>query len=91
MLGMLARMVEVAAWAYNVGLLAYVVAGYLRARWAARLERTLAPLYEPALRMVRGWFAPVRLGRGRLDLSPLLLFVLVALLRWMAVYILIGG
>jgi uncharacterized protein YggT (Ycf19 family) len=89
-MSMIARLVEVVAWGYNAGLLAYVVTSWLRARWAGRARRALAPFYEPALRAIGSWLPPVRFGRGRLDLSPIALFVLVVVVRSAVVYILVG-
>ncbi len=90
MLGLLARSIEMAAGAYSLGLLIFVVAGYVRARWAGRMRRALAPFYEPALRALRPWVPPIRMGRARLDLSPLALFILIVLIRSVFRYILIG-
>ena len=91
MLGMLARLIEVATWAYNLGLLIYVVADYVRARWAGQVRRGLSPFYEPALRALRPWVPPIRMGRARLDLSPIALLILVVVLRSVVIYVLTGG
>lgn len=91
MFGMLARLIDVACWAYNFGLLIYLFACYLRARWASRTRRTLSPFYEPALSTLRRLLPTARFGRLRLDLSPLALFFLVVLFRNVVFYVLIGG
>ncbi len=87
---MLVRLVELVTWAYNVGLLLYVGSSWIRARWASRIERGLKPFYEPALNYLRTWVKPVRWGRSRLDLSPVVLILLVVLTRWVILYVLIG-
>ncbi len=87
---MLVRLVEVVTWAYNVGVLVYVVSTWIRARWASRVERALKPFYEPPLRYLRTWVKPVRWGRMRLDLSPIALILVVVLVRWVVLYVLIG-
>ncbi|HEU5119088.1 MAG TPA: YggT family protein [Isosphaeraceae bacterium] len=87
---MLVRLVEVVTWAYNVGVLVYVVSTWIRARWASRVERALKPFYEPPLRYLRSWVKPVRWGKMRMDLSPIALILVVVLVRWVVVYVLIG-
>lgn len=87
---MLVRLIELLTWAYNVGLLLYVVGSWFRARWASRLERMLKPFYDPPLRWLRTWVKPLRWGRLRLDPSPIALFGLVVLARWFVLNILIG-
>lgn len=91
MSAILARLIEVVCWAYNIGLLILVVAGYIRARWANRLKRSLSPFYEPALSGLRRALPSVRFGRAKLDLSPVALFLLVILFRNVVIYILLGS
>lgn len=87
---MIIRLVELATWAYNVGVLVYVVSTWIRARWASKLERALKPFYEPPLRALRTGVKPVRWGRARIDPSPIVLILLVVLARWVILDVLIG-
>lgn len=88
---MLVRLVELVTWAYNVGVLVYVVSGWFRARWAGRVERGLKPYYEPPLRYLRTWVKPVKWGRMRVDLTPVALILVVVLARWVVLFVLIGS
>jgi YggT family protein len=45
------------------------------------VQGVLDDLTEPVLRPVRGLLPPVRMGMMALDLSPILVFVVIAILR----------
>jgi YggT family protein len=45
------------------------------------VQGLLDDLTEPVLRPVRGLLPPVRMGMMALDLSPILVFVVIAILR----------
>ena len=47
---------------------------------AARIERALGSVTDPVLRQLRRLVPPVRLGGMALDLSPIILFIVAAIL-----------
>lgn len=59
--------------------------------WLRPAFNFLYDVTEPVLRLFRGLLPSVNLGGMGLDLSPILAFLAVEVVRWIAASILIGG
>jgi uncharacterized protein YggT (Ycf19 family) len=75
---------------YELGLLAYVLCGWIAYPGSRRVRFCLAPWYEPMLSPIRR-FLLLRVGFTGLDLSPILLFAALALLKRVVISLLIPG
>ena len=76
---------------YSLGLLVYVLLPLVQHQGAQRCRRWLARFYDPFLRPIQRAVSPIRLGRARVDISPGILFIAVALLRRLIVGLLLGA
>lgn len=86
---MLARLVHYIFSFYELGLLAYVVCGWMLHPAAHRLRLRLAHWYEPVLSRIRSYVPQPRFGLAVVDLSPLLLFAGLAVLKGLVLSILV--
>jgi uncharacterized protein YggT (Ycf19 family) len=66
---------------YALGLLVYVILSWVQNPSAAKVSHWLGRLYLPLLNPLRSVFKPVHLGGTALDLSPLVLFLAIAVVR----------
>ncbi|HEY5653589.1 MAG TPA: YggT family protein [Pontiella sp.] len=76
-----ARFVHYAFTFYELGLLAYVLSGWIIHPTARRIHYTVGRWYEPLLIKIRAFSPAPRIGLTVLDISPVILFVLIALVR----------
>lgn len=77
----LARVVYFGFSIYELGLLAYVLCGWVAHPAAHRLRMRLARGYEPVLAPIRGFIPSPRIGAASIDFSPVILFIALSLLR----------
>ncbi len=66
---------------YALGLLIYIILSWIQNPSTAKVSNWLGQFYLPLLRPLQSMIKPVNLGGARLDLSPLLLFIAIALVR----------
>lgn len=75
--------------AYALGLLAFVITTWIRHPRVEPARVWLSAWYEPVLLAMRRRIRPVRLGQSRVDLTPVLLFLAIVLLRQIVVALLV--
>jgi YggT family protein len=78
---MVARLIYFVFNLYELGLIVYIICTWIAHPGAANIRRRLAGLYEPLLVPIRRVVPMIRLGYSMLDLSPIILFLAVAVLR----------
>ena len=66
---------------YALGLLIYVILSWVQNPTADRVREGLGRLYLPLLRPLRAALKPVIIGGTALDLSPIVLFLAITLVR----------
>ncbi len=66
---------------YALGLLAYVILSWVQNPTAARIRDGLGRFYVPLLNPLRSVLKPIALGGTALDLSPIVLFLAITVLR----------
>lgn len=77
----LAAIIHYACSFYQLALVIYVVSSWIDHPSAETVRSHLARWFEPLLQPIRRSVPEVRIGYQRLDLSPILLFVGVALMK----------
>lgn len=77
----LAAIIHYAFAIYQLGLVAYIVCSWIDHPTAASIRYQLARWYEPILTPIRSVLPAVRIGYTEVDLSPILLFIGLAVLR----------
>lgn len=80
-MGFLVRFIFILVDLYQLGLLIYIILSWIPAPELLAVRRWLAPLFEPPLSRIRALVKPISVGTGFLDLSPLLLFVGILVLK----------
>ncbi|MBA2338046.1 MAG: YggT family protein [Acidimicrobiia bacterium] len=83
-MSLLALLLTVAYWALIVWIILSYVVGFGRLPWGHPVRRVfdgLASVINPVLAPIRRVLPPLRLGGMALDLSPLVLFFAIAILR----------
>ena len=78
---LLARLVYFGIGIYNLGLLAYVLCTWFAHPAAYRLRSWFARWYEPLLVPIRRWIPVPQFAHVAMDLSPLVLFIGLGLLK----------
>lgn len=66
---------------YALGLLVYVILSWIKNPGAIKVSNWLGHFYLPLLKPLRSVFKPVVFGSTALDLSPIILFLAIALVR----------
>lgn len=78
---LLATIVHYAFGVFALGLLTYVVCSWIDLASARRLRLWLARWYEPFLAPLRRAIPAPMIGHSAVDLSPLLLYIMVVILK----------
>ncbi|WP_136081977.1 YggT family protein [Pontiella desulfatans] len=78
---LLARLVHYGFGLYNLGLLAYVLCTWFAHPAADGLRSWLSRWYEPLLAPIRRWIPSPQFGCTAVDLSPLVLYIGLGLLK----------
>ena len=81
------RFVEVFIWVYSLLIFAYIITSWIRlpyTPWLNRIQRFLADVCEPYLRIFRRFLPPL----GGLDLSPIVAILVLFLIGRVAVSLL---
>lgn len=81
MILLLAKIIHYGFGIYNLGLLAYVLCSWFAHPAAHAVRAWLARWYEPLLAPVRRWIPAPQLGYASVDLSPVVLFIGLAMLK----------
>ena len=84
-----ARLVHYAFTMYELGLLAYVIAGWILHPAAHRFRRKIGQWYEPLLVKIRSFVPLPRFGMAVVDISPVILFLGIALVRGLVLSLLV--
>ena len=84
------RIVNVVFDVYLLGLLVFVFSSWIRHPLALDVRRRLEPFFEPLLKPIRNIVSPYQTGRAQLDVSPIILFFVLALVRNLVLRILMG-
>ena len=84
------RIVNVVFDVYLLGLLVFVFSSWIRHPFALDVRRRLEPFFEPLLKPIRNILGSYQMGRAQLDISPIILFFVLALVRNLVLRILIG-
>lgn len=66
---------------YTLGLLVYVILTWFQSPGAIKARTWLSRFYEPLLKPLRGMLQSVKLGESSFDLSPIVLFIAIILVR----------
>lgn len=66
---------------YELGLLAYVICSWIAHPTAFVIRRGLAPWYEPLLSIIRRKIPAPRLGATAIDISPMVLYFGLGLIK----------
>lgn len=66
---------------YEAGLLVYILCSWFLNPTTMALRRRLAPAYEPLLIPIRRLIPLPHLGNVAIDLSPIVLFIVIGLVR----------
>ncbi|CAN5268708.1 MAG: YggT family protein [Acidimicrobiia bacterium] len=85
-MGLLSLLLTIAYWGLIVWIILSYVVSFGRLPWGHPVRRVydgLASAINPVLAPIRRVLPPVRLGGMALDLSPLVLFFAIAILRGM--------
>ena len=88
-MGALARIIHYVISIYELGLLAYVLSSWIAHPLAHRLRQWLSRWYEPLLAPIRRVIPAPRFGYTAIDLSPLLLFLGLSLIRGLLISLLV--
>lgn len=75
------RVVNVAFDLYLLGLLVFVFSSWISHPFALDVRRRLEPFYDPLLQPIRNLLGSYPMGRAQLDVSPIILFFVLALVR----------
>jgi len=66
---------------YELGLVAYILCSWIIHPAAYTVRQWLAPAYEPVLAPIRRWIRAPVIGGTAIDLSPIVLWIGLGLLR----------
>lgn len=83
------RMVHDAFTVYELGLLAYVISGWILHPAAHRFRQKIKPAYELLLIKIRQFVPLPRFGLAVVDISPVILFLGIALVRGLVLSLLV--
>lgn len=86
---LIARVIHYAFSVYELGLLAYVVCSWSAHPSAQRFRLWLARWYEPVLLSIRRLIPALRLGYTAVDLSPIILFIGLSLVKGLLLSLLV--
>ncbi len=86
---MLAQIVYLAFNVYTLGLMAYVVSGWVALPQAAEVRRFLDHWYTPPLELLRKYIRPIRTGSTHVDPTPVVLLLLLQIARNLLVNLLV--
>jgi len=75
--------------AYAVGLLVYVIAGWIQSPAADRVRLFLSPFFAPFLAALNKHIRPVAVGTAQVDFTPWVLLFIVIILRELVTWILL--
>ncbi len=86
---MLARGVHFLFTVYELGLVVYVVSGWILHPAASRFRQMAGRGYEPLLARIRSFVPGIRVGLSVIDLSPVVLFLGIAVVKGLVVSLLV--
>ena len=87
----LARTIHMVFGLYSLGLIVYIILGYVVAPWAPRIRTLLEKFYLPLLDPIRTHIKPINIGNALVDISPMILLVALILLRSLLLSLLVPG
>ena len=73
---------------FAVGLLVYVLAGWIQHPTAVKVRQFLTPFYTPFLTPLRDRLRPVVAGHTSIDISPAVLLLIAVVVREVVIWIL---
>lgn len=87
----MSRLIEMIISAYSLGLIVYLLLGWIHNMQTERARTWLSRLYDPVLVKIRAAVKPINVGATLLDLSPMILLIGLVVLKGLVLYLLPRG